>query len=119
MNQDEFGAQLGLSRDQVKRLENGQMEASISIAVKVEELVGIPVKRLFEEPIPDVELPVLPYLPTSVDLAREPDEVPGYGKKPNPGPDFQELLQLVLEIKETLKKQEERIAELERKKGNQ
>lgn len=119
MNQEEFGALLGLSRDQVKRLENGQMEASISVAVKVERLVGIPVKRLFDEPVPDAELPALPYPASTIDMVSEPDELPEYGKKANPNPDFQELLKLVLEIKETLKKQEERIAELEKKKGGQ
>lgn len=119
MNQEDFGELLGLSRDQVKRLENGKMEAGISIAVKVEELVGIPVKRLFEAPIPDAELPAFPNETSTSAVAREPDELPEYRKKANPNPDFQELLKLVLEIKETLQQQGKRIAELEKKKGNQ
>jgi transcriptional regulator with XRE-family HTH domain len=119
MNQEDFGELLGLSRDQVKRLENGKMEAGISIAVKVEELVGIPVKRLFEAPIPDAELPTFPNETSTSAVAREPDELPEYRKKANPNPDFQELLKLVLEIKETLQQQGKRIAELEKKKGNQ
>lgn len=113
MNQEEFGRLFGRSRDQIKRLESGQMEASISFAVRLEELSGIAVKQLFATLVPEHILKTYPLPPEAEpETMQEPTEAPKYGKSPT-NVDVNELLKAISDLKNTVEKLTERIDRLE------
>ena len=117
MNQEEFGRLFGRSRDQIKRLESGQMEASISFAVRLEELSGITVKQLFATLVPEHILKTYPLPPEAEPetMQEPPEEAPKY-RKPPATVDVNELLKAISELKNMVKKLTERINRLEEDK---
>ena len=117
MSQEEFGRLLGRSRDQIKRLESGQMEASISFSVQLENLSGIPVKQLYSTLVPDHLLNKYP-LPQEVDpeTMQEPPETPKYKKLP-PSIDVNDLLKAISDLKNSVEKLTDRVDRLEQGKN--
>lgn len=60
LNQSSFGELLGASQYDISSYENGKYEPKISTMIKLEKLVGISVRQLYEGQIEESRLPLLP-----------------------------------------------------------
>ncbi len=60
LSQDRFASLLDSSRSKINSYENSGVEPSIAFMVKLQRLTGIPVARIFTDPIPIDSIPLEP-----------------------------------------------------------
>lgn len=101
MNQTEFGTLINASQFDISSYEKKKYEPKTSAVIRIEEMTGIPVARLYGELIDTDEVPVLPLQSyTSDDDSTVVAESPAaYQKKETKEEDLMNFLTLVETVK--------------------
>jgi transcriptional regulator with XRE-family HTH domain len=110
MSREDFGKLFDLSQSQVTRLENGTVEASAVLVVRVEELTGIVARRLVREPLAAAEIPAVPggavTLPDQVNEEAAKYERTGKGEQLT---DYGELVKVVKDLRQRVARLENEV----------